>query len=79
MDKGSKEREFTTVEHVLVQNLRQEPKWLDDTLTEQTDPVSCKVLFGRVQLWKRIKCIKHKWNVQTAAKPFREILILNNR
>ena len=39
-------------EQVLVQNFRGEPKWLDGTITEQTGPVSYKVLVGD-QLWKR--------------------------
>lgn len=51
-DKGSRERESTLGEHVLVQNFRGEPKWLDGTVTEQTGPVSYKVLVGD-QLWKR--------------------------
>ena len=51
-DKISKGREFTLGEEVLVQNFRGEPKWLDGTVTEQTGPVSYKVLVGE-QLWKR--------------------------
>ena len=35
-----------------MQNFRGEPKWLDGTVTEQTGPVSYKVLVGD-QLWKR--------------------------
>ena len=51
-DKSSSEREFALGEQVLVQNFRGEPKWLDGTVTEQTGPVSYKVLVGD-QLWKR--------------------------
>ncbi|KAL9979213.1 hypothetical protein ACROYT_G016843 [Oculina patagonica] len=51
-DKVSKEREFTLGEQVLVQNFRGEPKWLGGVITEQTGPVSYKVLVGD-QLWKR--------------------------
>ena len=51
-DKSSSEREFALEEQVLVQNFRGEPKWLDGTVTEQTGPVSYKVLVGG-QLWKR--------------------------
>ena len=51
-DKSSKEREFALGEQVLVQNFRGEPRWLDGTVTEQTGPVSYKVLVGD-QLWKR--------------------------
>ena len=51
-DKSSREREFALGEQVLVQNFRGEPKWLDGTVTEQTGPVSYKVLVGD-QLWKR--------------------------
>ena len=51
-DKSSREREFALGEQVLVQNFREEPKWLDGTVTEQTGPVSYKVLAGD-QLWKR--------------------------
>ena len=43
-DKSSSEREFALGEQVLVQNFRGEPKWLDGTVTEQTDPLSYKVL-----------------------------------
>ena len=46
IDQGSKEREFTIGEQVLSQNSRAEPKWLDDTVTEQTGPVSYKELVG---------------------------------
>lgn len=46
------EREFALGEQVLVQNFRGEPKWLDGTVSEQTGPVSYKVLVGD-QLWKR--------------------------
>ena len=35
-----------------MQNFLSEPKWLDGTVTEQTGPVSYKVLVGE-QLWKR--------------------------
>ena len=51
-DKSSSEREFALGEQVLVQNFRGEPKWLDGTVSEQTGPVSYKVLVGD-QLWKR--------------------------
>ena len=46
------EREFALGEQVLVQNFRGEPKWLNGTVSEQTGPVSYKVLVGD-QLWKR--------------------------
>ena len=39
-------------EEVLVQNFREEPKWLNGTVMEQPGPVSYKVLVGE-QLWKR--------------------------
>ena len=51
-DKSSSERQFALGEQVLVQNFRGEPKWLNGTVTEQTGPVSYKVLVGD-QLWKR--------------------------
>ena len=47
-----KGREFTLDEEVLVQNFRGEPKSLDGIVTEQTGPVSYKLLVGE-QLWKR--------------------------
>lgn len=50
--KISKGREFTLDEEVLVQNFRGEPKSLDGIVTEQTSPVSYKLLVGE-QLWKR--------------------------
>ena len=50
--KISKGREFTLDEEVLVQNFRGEPKSLDGIVTEQTGPVSYKLLVGE-QLWKR--------------------------
>ena len=52
MDKGSKERDFTIGEQVLLQNFQGEPKWLDGTVTAQTGSVYHKVLVGE-QLWKR--------------------------
>ena len=48
----SKGREFTLDEEVLVQNFRGEPKSLDGIVTEQTGPVSYKLLVGE-QLRKR--------------------------
>ena len=48
----SEGREFTLDEEVLVQNFRGEPKSLDGIVTEQTGPVSYKLLVGE-QLWKR--------------------------
>ena len=47
IDKGSKEREFTIGEQVLLQNFRGESKWLDGTVTEQTGSGY------EDQLWKR--------------------------
>ena len=57
-DKVSREREFALGEQVLVQNFRGKPRWLNDTVAEQTGPVSYKVLVGN-QLWNAtlIKCI----------------------
>ena len=52
VDKGSKERDFTIGEQVLLQNFRGEPKWLDGTVTEQTGSDYHKALVGD-QLWKR--------------------------
>ena len=52
IDKGSKERDFTIGEQVLLQNFRGEPKWLDGTVTEQTGSDYHKALVGD-QLWKR--------------------------
>ena len=50
--KISKGREFTLDEEVLMQNFRGEPKSLDGIVTEQTGPVSYKLLVGE-QLKKR--------------------------
>ena len=51
-DKIGKGREFTLGEEVLEQNFRGQPKWLDGIATEQTGPVSYKILVVE-QLWKR--------------------------
>ena len=59
--KISKGREFTLDEEVLVQNFRGEPKSLDGIVTEQTSPVSYKLLVGE-QLWKRHVDQKHLSN-----------------
>lgn len=58
-DKVSKEREFSLGEQVLVQNFRGEPRWLEGTVTEQTGPVSYKVLVED-QLWRRHVDQMHK-------------------
>ena len=42
-----------------MQNFRGEPRWLEGTVTEQTVPVSCKVLVED-QLWKRRVAQMHK-------------------
>ena len=51
-DHKSKEREFSIVEEVLVQNFRCEPKWLEATVVERTGPVSCKTQIGE-EVWKQ--------------------------
>ena len=58
-EKVSKEREFSLGQQVLVQNFRREPRWLAGTATEQTGPVSHKVLVED-QLWRRHVDQMHK-------------------
>ena len=82
IDKGTKEREFTIREQVLVkaseknQNGLMAPSQIKSALS----PIkfSSEIKSGSAT---SITCIKHKSNVQIAAqmlaKPFREVLIMN--
>ena len=51
-DHKSKEREFSIVGEVLVQNFRCEPKWLEATVIERTGLVSYKTKIGE-EVWKQ--------------------------
>ena len=53
IDKGSKERDFTIGEQVLLRNFRGQPKWLDGTVTELTGSVYYYKVLVVDQLWKR--------------------------
>ena len=52
-DLRAKERRFEVGESVLAENFRGPPKWLKATITEQTGPVSFRVMLESGEIWRR--------------------------